>query len=139
MSEMGLSHVAWQKSSLCGAGQDCIEVGVWHKSSLSGNGSDCVEVGVWSKSSLSGNGQDCIEVGVWSKSTLSGNGQNCVEVALAETSQAEPGPGADLLVLVRDSKDPEGPVLAFTSTEWDAFIAGIKSDGFDNLAARHEA
>ncbi|MEU8204058.1 DUF397 domain-containing protein [Streptosporangium sp. NPDC049046] len=77
-------------------------------------------------------------MGVWSKSTLSGNGPDCVEVALSETSQADSGPDADLLVLVRDSKDPEGPVLAFTSAEWDAFLAGIKSDGFDNLAARHE-
>ncbi|MEU8036288.1 DUF397 domain-containing protein [Streptosporangium sp. NPDC049078] len=111
----------------------------WRKSSRSGNGSNCVEVGVWKKSSLSGAGQDCVEVGAWNKSTLSGNGPDCVEVALSETSQAEPGPDADLLVLVRDSKDPEGPVLAFTSAEWDAFIVGIKNDGFDNLAGRHEA
>ncbi|MFF5114705.1 DUF397 domain-containing protein [Streptosporangium sp. NPDC000509] len=131
--------MTWRKSSRSGNGQDCVEVGVWRKSSLSGNGSDCVEVGVWSKSSLSGAGQNCVEVGVWNKSSLSGSGPDCVEVALAETSQAEPDPNADLLVLVRDSKDPEGPVLAFTSTEWDAFIAGIKSDGFDNLAVRHEA
>ncbi|WP_440065510.1 DUF397 domain-containing protein [Streptosporangium sp. OZ121] len=94
---------------------------------------------VWQKSSRSGAGQNCVEVGVWRKNSLSGNGSNCVEVALADTSQAEPGPDADLLVLVRDSKDPEGPMLAFASAEWDAFLDRIKSDGFGDLDARHEA
>ncbi|MEU4411188.1 DUF397 domain-containing protein [Streptosporangium sp. NPDC023963] len=90
----------------------------------------------WRKSSRSGNGQDCVEVGVWHKSSLSGDGPDCVEVALADTSL---GPDVDLLFLVRDSKDPEGPMLAFTSAEWDAFLDRIKGDGFGNLAARHEA
>ncbi|MFI6457204.1 DUF397 domain-containing protein [Streptosporangium amethystogenes] len=90
----------------------------------------------WRKSSRSGNGQDCVEVGVWQKSSLSGNGQNCVEVALADSLQAEaePRPDAERLVLVRDSKDPEGPVLAFTPGEWDAFITGIKRGSLVDLA-----
>lgn len=49
----------------------------------------------------------------WTKSSYSSNeGAACVEVA------ARPG-----TVHVRDSKDPEGPRLAFTPTEWSAFVA----------------
>ncbi|WP_433359261.1 DUF397 domain-containing protein [Streptosporangium sp. CA-115845] len=90
----------------------------------------------WRKSSRSGNGQNCVEVGVWQKSSFSGNGQDCVEVALGDTSrtEVEPGPDSERLVLVRNSKDPEGPVLAFTPGEWDAFIAGIKRGSLADLA-----
>ena len=58
---------------------------------------------------------------IWHKSSLSGSGNNCVEVATNL-------PG---LVAVRDSKDRSGPVLAFTPSEWGAFIAGAKSGEFD--------
>ncbi|MFJ2031691.1 DUF397 domain-containing protein [Streptosporangium sp. NPDC087985] len=83
---------------------------------------------VWRKSSRSGNGSNCVEVGVWHKSSLSGAGQDCVEVTLADTSHAgaEPNPDADRLFLVRDSKDPDGPVLAFSPAEWDTFLTAIK-------------
>lgn len=58
---------------------------------------------------------------VWRKSTRSGpNCDNCVEVAFVD--------GA---VAVRDSKDPEGPVLIFTPAEWDAFVGGAKDGEFD--------
>jgi hypothetical protein len=46
-------------------------------------------------------------------------GGSCVEVASAD------------IVLVRDSKDPEGPVLTFTRAEWEAFIQGVKAGEFD--------
>lgn len=29
--------------------------------------------------------------------------------------------------LVRDSKDPDAPVLSFTREEWAAFVAGVKA------------
>ncbi|ACZ90232.1 DUF397 domain-containing protein [Streptosporangium roseum] len=82
----------------------------------------------WRKSSQSGNGSNCVEVGIWHKSSLSGNGQNCVEVALADSPHpgTDPTPDADRLFLVRDSKDPAGPVLAFSPAEWDAFLTTIK-------------
>ncbi|WP_433382405.1 DUF397 domain-containing protein [Streptosporangium sp. CA-115845] len=32
---------------------------------------------------------------------------------------------------VRDSKDPNGPVLRFASGEWQTFISGIKSGSFE--------
>lgn len=52
----------------------------------------------------------------WRKSTKSGNnGGDCVEVA-------DNLPG---VVAVRDSKDPTGPVLAFTPSAWQAFVADI--------------
>jgi hypothetical protein len=53
----------------------------------------------------------------WRKSTFSGNGGDCVEVA-----RNLPG-----IVAVRDSKDPDGPVLTFTADEWRAFISGARA------------
>jgi hypothetical protein len=58
---------------------------------------------------------------VWQKSTRSGpNCDNCVEVAFVD--------GA---IAVRDSKNPAGPALIFTSDEWDAFVGGAKDGEFD--------
>ncbi|MGW8376205.1 DUF397 domain-containing protein [Streptomyces sp. ODS28] len=55
---------------------------------------------------------------VWRKSSHSnGSGGSCVEVA----------DGAPGTVPVRDSKNPDGPVLAFGANAWTAFIAGIRS------------
>jgi Domain of unknown function (DUF397) len=54
----------------------------------------------------------------WRTSSYSGgNGGECVQVA------AKPSAGR---VLVRDSKDPGGPVLALTPTEWRRFTDHIK-------------
>jgi hypothetical protein len=57
----------------------------------------------------------------WRKSSYSGDQGNCVEVITASGGMA-----------VRDSKDPDGPVLRFTDSEWRAFIAGVKDGEFDN-------
>jgi hypothetical protein len=52
----------------------------------------------------------------WRKSTRSGsNGGNCVEVA-----GNVPG-----VVAVRDSKDPDGPVLVVAPAAWAAFAARV--------------
>jgi Domain of unknown function (DUF397) len=56
----------------------------------------------------------------WHKSSISGSGDNCVEVAFVD--------GA---IAVRDSKNPDGPALLYTRSEWDAFIGGIKDGEFD--------
>ncbi|WP_433599373.1 DUF397 domain-containing protein [Nocardia sp. CA-135953] len=57
----------------------------------------------------------------WFKSTRSSGSQDCVEVAHL-------GGG---MVGVRDSKDPAGPALVFTPSEWDAFTAGVHDGEFD--------
>jgi len=54
---------------------------------------------------------------IWIKSSHSGSQGDCVEVA------ALPDNG----IAVRDSKDPDGGVLRFTSAQWRAFINGVKS------------
>lgn len=61
----------------------------------------------WRKSRRSGNGgADCVEVGVWPSRTP---------------------------YLVRDSKDPDGPVLTFTPSQWGAFVADVKDGAVDDL------
>lgn len=59
---------------------------------------------------------------VWHKSSFSNNNADeCVEVAdLADGGR-----------LVRDSKNPTGPRLAFTAGEWDAFVKGVRAGEFD--------
>lgn len=53
----------------------------------------------------------------WRRSSYSGtDGGNCVEAAAAR--------GA---VLVRDSKDPDGPHLGFGPQAWAAFAAAVKA------------
>jgi hypothetical protein len=37
------------------------------------------------------------------------------------------------LVLIGDSKDPDGPVLAYSRAEWRTFAEGIKQGDFDDL------
>ena len=54
----------------------------------------------------------------WRKATYSsGNGGNCIEVATA-----------DRTVAVRDSKNPDGPRLAFDARAWQAFAAKLKGE-----------
>jgi uncharacterized protein DUF397 len=55
----------------------------------------------------------------WRKSSYSGgNGGNCVEVG------ADAGAGR---VLVRDTKDSSGPVLAFRAQDWRRFATRVKA------------
>ena len=72
--------------------------------------------GKWRRSSYSGsNGGNCVELAAlpWRKSTRSGsNGGDCVELSGV--------PGA--VVAVRDSKDPNGPVLLVTGTALRAAV-----------------
>ncbi len=56
---------------------------------------------------------------IWVKSTYSGSeGGSCVELA------AVPDDG----IAVRDSKNPTGPVLRFTTEEWASFMDRIRAD-----------
>lgn len=82
----------------------------------------------------------------WIKSSHSG-AECCVELAPAWTkAQASIGTGAcaELLpdhgdVLIRDSKNPDGPVLRFTRAEFTAFLDGAKNGEFDHLVAEEAA
>ena len=56
----------------------------------------------------------------WRKSIRSGGGVDCVEVADLPTGTA-----------VRDSKNPTGPMLAFSREEWRAFADQVRSGAHD--------
>ncbi len=49
----------------------------------------------------------------WRKSSRSGGGPDCVEVAW----------GPESVTAVRDSKAPEGALLAFPVSAWQAFVS----------------
>jgi hypothetical protein len=72
----------------------------------------------------------------WRKSPYSNNGGNCVEVNVLARDEvtADHKAGADKLFVMRDSKDPAGPRLYFTESEWDAFARGMKAGAFDDLS-----
>jgi hypothetical protein len=80
---------------------------------------------IWRKTSAS-QGSAVPGHAAWRKSSYSHANGNCVEVAVLPDGQ----------VTVRDSKDPDGPVLRFTPAEFTAFVAGMKRGEFDHLAMR---
>ncbi|MEV4095997.1 DUF397 domain-containing protein [Streptosporangium saharense] len=72
----------------------------------------------WRKSSLSGNGgADCVEVGV-----LDAPG----DMVARKIEQ-------ERFVVLRDSKNPDGPKLFFTNSEWSAFRHRVRDGEFDDL------
>ena len=52
----------------------------------------------------------------WRKSTASTSG-NCVEVACDANSE----------IFIRDSKDPNGPVLSLSSSQWTEFLTCLRN------------
>jgi hypothetical protein len=55
-----------------------------------------------------------------------------VEVTVTnDTSRWPHKADAEKLYLMRDSAKPDGPVLAFTPEEWEAFTLGVKDGEFD--------
>ncbi|MFA1550698.1 DUF397 domain-containing protein [Actinomadura chokoriensis] len=101
---MGTSRVMWRKST--------------HST---GNGGECVEIGAWRTSSHSAQEGHCVEVAdVWRASSHSGEQGNLVEVGAGEA-----------VVLARDSKDPDGPVLGFRAGAWGTFLDTVKSGRLD--------
>ncbi len=57
------------------------------------------------------------------KSSLSFANGNCVEVAGLPDGR----------IGVRNSRDLQGPILRFTSDEWDAFLGGVRNGEFDTF------
>jgi hypothetical protein len=66
---------------------------------------------------LSSDGSELLN---WRKAKRSMNNGNCTEVA----AQAR-------VVVVRDSKDPSGPVLCYPDTSWRSFLAAARQGRFD--------
>ncbi|NKZ06838.1 DUF397 domain-containing protein [Actinomadura latina] len=88
----------------------------------------------WRKSTRSDNqGGDCVEVAaatveLWRKASRSENqGGHCVELAEVGCVCEEHGS----MVGVRDSKDPDGPMLAFSPSAWRRLSRRIKSGALD--------
>jgi hypothetical protein len=85
----------------------------WQKSSYSGAAGQCLEAR-WQKSSHSGDA-NCLEAS-WQKSSYSADGHaNCLEAR------------QDGQVQVRDSKDPDGPVLKFSPGAWIEMLDWVKA------------
>jgi len=57
----------------------------------------------------------------WRTSRHSGAHSHCVQIAVGEV-----GMGDNRLLLMRDSKDTEGPALAVSPAEWTTFTRRIK-------------
>lgn len=70
----------------------------------------------WKTSSYSGSSNgNCVEVG-WKTSSYSGtSGGNCVEAGRIDSGS----------IAVRDSKDRDGGVLQFATTDWTAFLTTL--------------
>jgi hypothetical protein len=60
----------------------------------------------------------------WLKAQASGAG-GCVEIASTIDN-----------IAIRDSKDPDGPILVYTPTEFSAFLEGVRNGEFDHLVRR---
>lgn len=70
----------------------------------------------WTRSTYCSASQ-CVE---WRRAGSCSADADCVEVAHTGDS-----------IQLRDSKDPDGPVLTFTADEWRAFTAGARAGEFD--------
>lgn len=56
----------------------------------------------------------------WRKASYSHAANNCVEFA-----------AMDGVVHVRDSKQPNGPIITYAVADWHAFVDGAKKGKFD--------
>jgi hypothetical protein len=78
----------------------------------------------WRKSSYSSANGQCVEVAhvpaQWRKSSYSSGSGPCVEVAHLPEA-----------IAVRDSKDPAGPKLIFTTVDWRTFVSSVQQDRFE--------
>jgi hypothetical protein len=59
----------------------------------------------------------------WVKALYSGSNGQCVEIASSAGK-----------IAIRDSKDPDGPILVYTTGEFKAFLHGAHNGEFDRFA-----
>jgi len=62
---------------------------------------------------------------IWRKATASNPSGNCVELSAMGAGH----------VGVRNSRQPDGPIVVFTRAEIAAFLTGAKAGEFDDLGA----
>jgi hypothetical protein len=79
---------------------------------------DSLNSAPWRKSSYSGNnGGNCVEIATWRKASYSGNnGGACVEAGVAARGH----------VLVRDTTNRDGAVLAVPAESWERFTHSLR-------------
>lgn len=58
----------------------------------------------------------------WLKAQCSTGTGQCVEIASTAGK-----------IAIRDSKDPDGPILVYTSSEFSAFLEGARNGEFNSL------
>jgi hypothetical protein len=56
----------------------------------------------------------------WRKSSYSANNSACVEISERPET-----------IALRDSKDPEGPIIEVARADWRAFVDAVKRGEFD--------
>jgi F420-0:gamma-glutamyl ligase len=119
-----LNGIEWRKSSYSGGNQGdaCVEVGVGVPGVVPVRDSKDPQgpVLTFTPSAWTAFLAEARDFS-WHKSSYSGGdqGSECVEV----------GVGAPGVVPVRDSKDPQGPVLTFTPSAWTAFVTSVRDGG----------
>ncbi|MFJ5884392.1 Scr1 family TA system antitoxin-like transcriptional regulator [Kitasatospora cineracea] len=88
----------------------------------------CVMKGLVNPMSVQGSNADLLRPLAWFKSSSysDSNGGNCVQPALNLA-------GSHGVVLVRDSKDPQGPVLTVSPAAWGAFAAAAGRGDFGGI------
>ncbi|XRQ09214.1 DUF397 domain-containing protein [Actinomadura welshii] len=74
----------------------------------------------WRKARGSANNGSCVEVAIWRRSSRSTQQGDHSKIATAEA-----------VLLTRDSKDPDGPVLGFETDAWGTFLDIVKSGRLD--------
>ena len=77
---------------------------------------------------------------MWRRSSRCDSSQ-CVEVAFQRSRSCDSNACVEVghtpgEVLVRDSKDPDGPRLHLSPSQWSAFLAGLQAGEFDERRAR---
>ena len=60
----------------------------------------------------------------WLKAQRSTANGQCVEIAVTTDKDK---------IAMRDSKDPDGPILVYTPNEFSAFLDGARNGEFDSL------